>query len=171
MRRFALVPLLAVMAFAGCGGSGATQAAGGGGATPAASGQKQAATPGASVQKPTVTPTQAQASGGGSFTVTMGGSTYTVTGGDCAPGISGDYFVAEAGDWIDGNDPSATADFVSIMIYPDGHAEHGGGLVSGIKFYLDTGDQKGAGDLTSGGTFSGTDAYGHGAVSGTFTCS
>jgi len=166
MRRFALVSLLAVMAFAGCGGSGATQAAqatqadGGGGATPGASGQKQAATP-----------AQGQASGGGSFTVTMGGSTYTVTGGDCAPGIGGGYFVAEAGDWIDGNDPSATADFVSIMIYPDGHAEHGGGLVSGIKFYLDTSDEKGTGDSTSGGTFSGTDVYGHGAVSGTFTCS
>ncbi len=160
MRRFALVSLLAVMAFAGCGGSGATQAAAGGGATPGASSQKQAATP-----------TQGQASGGGSFTVTMGGSTYTVKGGDCAPGIGGGYFVAEAGDWIDGNDPSATADFVSIMIYPDGHAEHGGGLVSGIKFYLNGTDEKGTGDATSGGTFSGTDAYGHGAVSGTFTCS
>jgi hypothetical protein len=101
----------------------------------------------------------------------MGGSTYTVKGGDCAPGISGGYFVAEAGDWIDGNDPSATADFVSIMIYPDGHAEHGGGIVSGTKFYLDGSDEKGTGDATSGGTFSGTDAYGHGAVSGTFTCS
>jgi hypothetical protein len=148
------------MAFAGCGGSGATQAAGGGGATPGASGQKQAATP-----------AQAQSSGGGSFTVTIGGSTYTVKGGDCAPGIGGAYFVAEAGDWIDGNDPSATADFVSIMIYPDGHAEHGGGLVSGTKFFLNTTDEKGTGDVTKGGTFSGTDAYGHGAVSGTFTCS
>jgi hypothetical protein len=148
------------MAFAGCGGSGATQAAGGGGATPGASGQKQAATP-----------AQAQSSGGGSFTVTIGGSTYTVKGGDCAPGIGGAYFVAEAGDWIDGNDPNATADFVSIMIYPDGHAEHGGGLLSGKKFYLNTGDQKGTGDVTNGGTFSGTDTYGNGAVSGTFTCS
>jgi hypothetical protein len=101
----------------------------------------------------------------------MGGSTYTVKGGDCAPGIGGGYFVAEAGDWIDGNDPSATADFVSIDIYPDGHAERGGGLVSGIRFFLNTGDQKGTGDVTNGGTFSGTDAYGHGAVSGTFTCS
>lgn len=159
MRRFALVSLLAVMAFAGCGGSGATQAGGGGGATPAASGQKKAATP-----------AQTQASGGGSFTVTMGGSTYTVKGGDCAPGIGGNYFVAEAGDWIDGNDPSATADFVSIEIFPDGHAERGGGLLSGTKFFLNTDDQKGTGDITNGGTFSGTDAYGHGAVSGTFTC-
>ena len=171
MRRFALVSLLAVMAFAGCGGSGATQAAAGGGATPGEPGQNQAATPGASVQKQATTPTQGQASGGGSFTVTMGGSTYTVKGGDCAPGIGGGYFVAEAGDWIDGNDPSATADFVSIMIYPDGHAEHGGGIVSGIKFYLNGSDEKGTGDATSGGTFSGTDTYGHGAVSGTFTCS
>jgi hypothetical protein len=167
MRRFALVSLLAVMAFAGCGSSGATQAAGGGGAALAASSQKQAATP---AQNPS-SGAQGQASGGGSFTVNIGGSTYTVKGGDCAPGIGGGYFVAEAGDWIDGNDPSATADFVSIMIYPDGHAEHGGGIVSGIKFYLDGSDEKGTGDATSGGTFSGTDTYGHGAVSGTFTCS
>jgi hypothetical protein len=100
----------------------------------------------------------------------MGGSTYTVKGGGCTPGIGGSYFVAEAGDWIDGNDPNATADFVSIDIYPDGHAERGGGLVSGTKFFLNTSDQKGTGDVTNGGTFSGTDAYGHGSVSGTFTC-
>ena len=165
MRRFALVSLLAVIAVAGCGGSGATQPAGTGGATPGASVQKQTATPAQTQASGT------QASGGGSFAVTVGGSTYTVKGGDCAPGIGGGYFVAEAGDWIDGNDPSATADFVSIEIFPDGHAERGGGLVSGIKFFLDTADQKGTGDATSGGTFSGTDAYGHGAVSGTFTCS
>jgi hypothetical protein len=168
MRRFALVSLLAVMAFAGCSGSGATQTAvgGGAGATQAPGG----GTP-ASTQKQAATPTQGQVSGGGTVTVTMGGSTYTVKGGDCAPGIGGGYFVAEAGDWINGNDPAATADFVSISIYPDGHAEHGGGLVSGIKFFLNTSDEKGTGDSTSGGTFSGTDSYGHGAVSGTFTCS
>jgi hypothetical protein len=163
MRRMALISLVAVAVFAACGGSSATQQPGAGGnATSAAGGNATSAAK--------ATPTKGQVSGSGSVTVTMGGSSYTVKGGDCAPGIGGNYFVAEAGDWIDGNDPNATADFVSIMIYPDGHAEHGGGLVSGIRFYLNTDDQKGTGDVNTGGTFSGTDAYGHGAVSGTFTC-
>jgi hypothetical protein len=158
----ALISLVALVVFAACGGSSATEQPGAGGnATPAAGGN---ATPAAKAT------TKGEVSGSGSITMTMGGSSYTVKGGDCAPGIGGGYFVAEAGDWLDGNDPSATADFVSIMIYPDGHAEHGGGLVSGTRFYLDTGDQKGTGDVNNGGTFSGTDVYGHGAVSGTFTC-
>ena len=163
MRRMALVSLVAVVVFAACGGSSATQQPGAGGNPTSAAGGN--ATPAAKA-----TPAKGQSSATGSVTLTLGGSSYTIKDGDCAPGIGGNYFVAEAGDWRDGNDPSATADFVSIMIYPDGHAEHGGGLVSGTRFYLNGDDEKGTGDVTNGGTFSGTDSYGHGAVTGTFTC-
>lgn len=163
MRRFALISLVAVVMFAACGGSSATDQPGAGGnPTSAAGGNATAAAK--------ATPATGQASGTGSVTVTLGGSSYTVKDGDCAPGLGGKYFVAEFGDWLDGMDPSSTAEFVSIDIYPDGHADLGGGYVGGIRFYLNKDDQKGTGDVNSGGTFSGTDAYGHGAVTGTFTC-
>lgn len=164
MRRLALISLVAVVLFAACGGSSATQQSGAGGNPTSAAGGN--ATP-----KAKATPTKGQASGTGSVTVTLGGSSYTVKDGDCATStIGGKFFVAEFGDWINGIDPESTVEFVSIDIYPDGHAERGGGYVGGIRFFLNTTDQKGTGDVNNGGTFSGTDAYGHGAVTGTFTC-
>ena len=161
MRRLALISLVAVVVLAACGGSSATEQPGAGGNPTSAGGNATHAAK--------ATPA-GQVSGSGSVTVTIGGSSYTVKGGDCAPGLGGNYFVAEFGDWLDGMDPSSTVEFVSIDIYPDGHADLGGGYVGTIRFYLNKGDQKGTGDVNNGGTFSGTDAYGHGAVTGTFTC-
>jgi hypothetical protein len=106
--------------------------------------------------------------GTGVVKVTLGGKEYTVGGGDCAKGFGGDFFVVEAGDWLNGIDPAATSDFVSVSIYNDGSAQHAGGRVGGTKFFYS--DATGTGDITKGGTFTGTDAYGAGTVSGTFSC-
>jgi hypothetical protein len=171
MRRPYVALFVAMLVAAGCGSAVSTQTNAGlpvshtpAGATPSG------ATPTESNPTQAATPTEAQASGGGTITVTMQGSNFFVQGGDCAWGIGHGYFVAEAGDWIDGNDPSSTADFVSIDIYPDGHAEHGGGSVAGTRFFFNTSGETGTGDPTTGGTFSGTDDYGHGKMTGVFTC-
>ena len=77
--------------------------------------------------------------------------------------------IHQFGDWVNGG-ADTTTEFVSIDIFSDGHAERGGGYVGTTHFFLDNADQKATGDLNTGGTFSGKDAYGHGTVTGTFTC-
>jgi hypothetical protein len=166
MRRSCFALFAVLLLVAGCGSSAATQTNAGpqGTQTPAG------ATPTVSKPTKTPTPTTDQGSGTGSVTVTIGGANYTVGGGSCGPGFGGDFSYAQFGDWLNGNDPESTTDYVSIDIYPDGHADLGGGRVNGTKFYLNDSDQTGTIDLNTGGTFSGTDDYGAGTVSGTFTC-
>ena len=170
MRRSCLALFAAMLVVAACGSAASTQT----NTVPQPTRTPVGATPTVAAPTPTPTktptPTDAQGSGTGSVKVTIGGKDYTVGGGTCGAGFGGNFQVADFGDWVNGIDPSSTADYVSLDIYPDGHAERGGGRVSGILFFLASSGQTGTIDVATGGTFAGTDAYGAGAVSGTFTC-
>ena len=118
-------------------------------------------------------PTEVTPQGGGILTLTVGGKVYTLDNGSCSAGIGGEYWFAGFGDYMNGGsveDPGTTKDWFSLDIYTDGHVQQAGGIVQGVKIFMDSATT-GSGDKDHGGAFTGTNSMGNDAVvSGVFTC-
>ena len=158
MRRFVAISLLAVMVVAACGGAGATQApVGGGGSTATPGGGNSTAAAGASCL---------DWCGNGSATVTINGTTTTISGGGCL--VESGAVDARFGDWW--NSATATTALTVLAYQTASTTPTISGKAGGTTFVLGD-DAKATVGTDLKGTFSGTNSIGSGTISGTFSCS
>ena len=157
MRRLVAISLLALVTFAACGGTGATQAPVGGGGT--------TATPGAANATPAAGASCLDWCGNGSATVTINGTTTAISGGGCL--VENGAVDARFGDWWD----SATATTeLTVLAYQTATTTPTIQGKAGSTLFVLGDDAKATVGIDLKGTFSGTNSVGSGTISGTFSC-